>query len=800
MIKIFGAAIIILLATSTFAISLSTISNTAISKDMQEKTPVLTIKNSDVTTIEVIVNNPTFNYGIENTEHDRFTNLNLNGAVFSVDEGNAKLPVFRKMIQIPYGAIPEIEIKSVSWDHTSLEELDLPSRIIPVQPLIIKTPEQKEEFVLNEEYYETNEFTPKNFVQVVDTGEIRNRRFILLEITPLQYNPKTSELKFMENCEITINLPGSDLTKTYDDMIRYSSNGFEELFKRSFANYGFYEQYIDNSRNQEGYLIIVYDNFYDEVQPLANWKTNIGFETTITKTSEIPGGATKENIQSYIEDAYDTWNPPPAYVLLVGDTPQVPTFTGTTYGPSAVDLYYVTITIGDYFPDIFIGRFPAATESEVTAMVDKTVYYETGNFPSNDWIKKAAFIASSDQNQYAEQTHNYVIDNFLLPNGYICDKIYEASGGSTQDITNALNNGRSLCIYSGHGYSGGWACVPFDQSDINSLTNDGMYPLVCSHACSTNVFDNTECFGETWVRVEDKGAIAFWGASASTYWDEDDILEKAMFQSWWEDGLENIGGMTDMALYYLYENYSGGGATKYYFEAYNVLGDSSVKIWSDNPVTSEPPLTPNQPDGPDEWVVDIEAEFSTYTTDPDGDQIYYMFDWGNGEFSDWLGPYSSGQTIQTTHIWLETGSYEVKVKAKDINGAQSNWSTSHLLSIIVNTPPDAPSIDGPSVGRAGQTYDYKFIGTDANDHDVYLYVDWDDGTYENYIGPYASGEEITISHTWNSSGSYIIKARVMDICGEKSDWTHLGVTLPLNHPHSQTLSQIFKVLMNRFIT
>ena len=106
-----------------------------------------------------------------------------------------------------------------------------------------------------------------------------------------------------------------------------------------------------------------------------------------------------------------------------------------------------------------------------------------------------------------------------------------------------------------------------------------MYPFVCSHACLTNQFTESECFGETWVRAPHKGGIAFWGATTYSYWDEDDILERSMFKAWWEDNLETIGGMTNMGLYYLYQYYSGGGMTKYYFEEYNVLGDSSVKIW-----------------------------------------------------------------------------------------------------------------------------------------------------------------------------------------------------------------------------
>jgi hypothetical protein len=101
-----------------------------------------------------------------------------------------------------------------------------------------------------------------------------------------------------------------------------------------------------------------------------------------------------------------------------------------------------------------------------------------------------------------------------------------------------------------------------------------------------------------------------------------------MFQSWWKDDLDWIGGMTDMALIYLYENYSGGGYTKYYFEAYNVNGDPSVRIWSNTP--SGAPEMPTKPDGPDEWIQDVKASFYSTTSDPEEDDIYYLFDWGDG--------------------------------------------------------------------------------------------------------------------------------------------------------------------------
>jgi len=56
--------------------------------------------------------------------------------------------------------------------------------------------------------------------------------------------------------------------------------------------------------------------------------------------------------------------------------------------------------------------------------------------------------------------------------------------------------------------------------------------------------------------------------------------------------------------------------------------------------------------------------------------IYYLFDWGDGTYSGWVGPFESGKKAKISHIWNEKGTYTIRVKAKDSSGAQSEWSDS----------------------------------------------------------------------------------------------------------------------------
>ena len=86
------------------------------------------------------------------------------------------------------------------------------------------------------------------------------------------------------------------------------------------------------------------------------------------------------------------------------------------------------------------------------------------------------------------------------------------------------------------------------------------------------------------------------------------------------------------------------------------------------------PIKPSIPSGPVEVKINEEYTYVTSTTDLDKDGILYLFDWGDGSDSGWLGPFGSGAECIGSHIWNDARSFEIKVKAKDVFGAESEWS------------------------------------------------------------------------------------------------------------------------------
>jgi hypothetical protein len=115
---------------------------------------------------------------------------------------------------------------------------------------------------------------------------------------------------------------------------------------------------------------------------------------------------------------------------------------------------------------------------------------------------------------------------------------------------------------------------------------------------------------------------------------------------------------------------------------YNLYGDPSMV--KDGMVDSGRPYKPDTPAGPPSGDVKVEYTYSSSTTDPTNDQVYYLFDWGDNSDSGWLGPYESGETCEARHTWTQKNTYEIKAKAKDIYGIQSEWSDPLVVSMPRN--------------------------------------------------------------------------------------------------------------------
>jgi hypothetical protein len=209
---------------------------------------------------------------------------------------------------------------------------------------------------------------------------------------------------------------------------------------------------------------------------------------------------------------------------------------------------------------------------------------------------------------------------------------------------------------------------------------------------------------------------------------------------------------------------------------------------------NNPPTKPTI-NGQSSGVVGINYDFTFNATDPDEDDIYYYVDWNDGTNSGWVGPFGSSVQATISHKYIQTSTYNIRAKAKDEHGYEGAYSDPFTFKVVENQVPSVPEINGTTKGKPNIQYTYKLKSTDPNNDDVYYYVDWGDGSNTGWIGPFTSGEEISVNHTWTKKGTYKISARAKDVYNLITNWVTLEVTIPRIRTYENVL---IKILFERF--
>jgi parallel beta-helix repeat protein len=153
--------------------------------------------------------------------------------------------------------------------------------------------------------------------------------------------------------------------------------------------------------------------------------------------------------------------------------------------------------------------------------------------------------------------------------------------------------------------------------------------------------------------------------------------------NYWDDytGIDNFSGPNQNE-----EGPDGIGDTPY-----NITGGSMqdhYPFMNENGWINSPPETPEQPTGPQSGFTYQFYTYCTSTIDLEGNDVFYLWDWGDGSFSNWLGPYESDESACATNSWPIGGIYQIRVKAKDVYGSESDWSEPLTVTIWLACLPE----------------------------------------------------------------------------------------------------------------
>ncbi|NOR46076.1 MAG: hypothetical protein GQ534_10875 [Candidatus Delongbacteria bacterium] len=513
--------------------------------------------------------------------------VQLPGVFLPNEEGAPNLPGSSRYIAIPQGATATYTIRASQKEV--FQNINLaPAPIIPKgsdkTPMIYKE---------NLEIYSKDVFYPSSPVIMSKPTKMRGLDVVTLGITPFQYNPVTKELIVYRDLKIDITFEGGN-NHFGEDRLR--NRHWDKILKNTVINNSVIKdieyKYRSYSKSTDyEYIIICPDDsiFVSYANQLKEFRIKQGIRTGVVTTSDI-GGNTAVAIETYINNAYNTWDIPPSAILLLGDWGEEST-VGTVHSPiynsyCISDNSYADVDTADDkgLPEITIARMTAQNEAQLQTMISKIIDYETSpptdvNFYNNPitalgwqttgWFQicaeavggymknelgktpvriNAIYAGNPDVDPWSTATNTDQVRSYFASRGYIPwspSSLGGWTGGTTSDVSNALNNGAFLLLHRDHGVSRGWIQPDFKTEDIDSITNTDL-SFIFSINCSTGKFNNLdECFAERFHRHtyngENSGALGIIAATESSFSFYNDVYTWGMYDYFWPNFMDDYG-------------------------------------------------------------------------------------------------------------------------------------------------------------------------------------------------------------------------------------------------------------------
>jgi hypothetical protein len=538
------------------------------------------------------------NYSIQNFS---FNDVNVDGinmksvhlpeVFLPNNEGYPDLPGTSRMIAIPQGSKANFRIVSKRTEVFK-DVLIAPAPRIPkdteVGPLQYKK---------NPDTYSKNTYYPDNPVLLSEISSIRGMDYVVLGITPFQYNPQTKELIVYRDIQIEVNFVGGNGHFGND---AYRSRWFDPILEDAFYNSTSLPKIDYGKRSLEwdkldayGYeYVIICPNvpvFLQWADSIRNFRIAQGIKTGIFTLTQI-GGNDATLIKNFLLNAWSNWAVKPVAALMLGD--YNPAITANALTSPIYNSYCVSDNIlGDMdnnqLPDIVMARMTAQDATELETMITKFLNYERN--PPTDanyylkpitalgwqtdrwfqicsevvggfWKKKMgklptrinAVNSGTPGTVWSTNQNTSMVVDYFGPAGqyYIPltpDSLGGWSGGTAQMVVNAINAGSFALQHRDHGSTSGWGEPSFQSSNISQLTNNNNnLCFIFSINCLTGKYNNSsESFAEKFHRYKynnlNAGALGLIAASETSYSFVNDAYVWGMMDNFWPQFMPTYG-------------------------------------------------------------------------------------------------------------------------------------------------------------------------------------------------------------------------------------------------------------------
>jgi hypothetical protein len=757
-IFLFLISVILFIGISGFTNAIFNDINNDLTISIKEETLKFTVDFPDLHNLNIV-------------NEEKGQRLELEGFSYLLVPGKPMLPVKNYMFALP----PGTKAKSVDYKVEKAILMQDSYDIVLVEPIIVLDDSNYYEYESimiewkwNNNYqstYSSNQAYPEEVCRVIGFGTFRKYSYVSISICPFKYHPKSQQLYYYDSIDVIVNYEVSNSvdieTITIDNVADYKASNlffnYDEI-KDLYQPLGIL---ISVQKNSYDYIIITNDELKDIVttSDFLKWKSSLGYDirfVTVTDPliTDQPGIDLAEQIRNFLREYYISWGI--KYVLIVGDYTTVPMRycspdSNWLAGTVPTDTYYADLSYPDseswdsnndgyygvytqdnpdFVPEVYVGRIPTRDITRLTYTLDKMTSFErdTGDWKNNALMGGAMLF-------YANENHNEDID-------------FDIDGARLVDfIEKDLMNDWTISHYSE--YEGLSPSVfPFDPLTEQAFTADwrsGEYAVVnwAAHGAPASIGRVIWNWDDGDGVPESENEELGWGSFLSTYSNLEGDYPSIVFAVSCNVGYPEPTPDGNLGIDMLTKESFGAAVA--------VCSSTRGAAVSADWVTSH-----------------SGAEALCYEFNR------YMIDGPNGPSKLGEALYDSKSYVHYNFGWAHH--YEF-MNMYDYN---LYGDPSMMREGISSNAPSAPQINGPTSGNIGEEYEYTFISVDPAEDALFYLIEWGDGETEEWIGPFNSGEQITLSHSWSKSKTFNIRAKAKDEGGEESGWTILEVSMPKN--------------------
>ena len=379
----------------------------------------------------------------------------------------------------------------------------------------------------------------------------------------------------------------------------------------------------------------------------------------------------------------------------------------------------------DFYPEIYVGRIPTSNPEDITYTLNKIVRFEqkTGAWKHHALNGGAFFYFNNEDSSGQDSMDGAIVSSYIekdIMSNWTIHHYSEQEGLETStlkwDVLNEKNfiddwreGMYSIVNWQGHGWTDRVARKVWTTDDGDHIPEsneiqwpnmisrssllDDDYPSIvtaisCYVGCPERDPHTTGNIGIDLLSDSSYGAaVAVVASARSPYgainWPNSPGGSDQIIYEFNKNVIRGKMAIGE-ALYqskYVSNQYYGWDHYAEYIDmfTFNLYGDPSMILEYNN--QNHPPLKPNTPEGNKIGKPGMPYDYTTTAFDEDDDEMWFKWDWDDGNCSGWLGPYTSRGVCEATHTWSKKDDYQIKVKAKDEHGYESEWSDPLAISM-----------------------------------------------------------------------------------------------------------------------